>query len=319
MISNPDDNLISKLNRTNLNLMLIFYTLYRERHLTKTAETLCLSQPAISHSLKKLRAIFNDELFVKTSEGMEPTPTANQIDAAIEKGLLCFEQAISFNSDFDQASSNREFRIGLADYMNQKVQPHLINHALKHAPDVSFNLVPTRLARIEESDGVLQSNDLDIVIALLDYIPQGPNHELLLEDRIGCIADSNHFGTQDTMPMEALIENPHIVLAHREDMPSLITEKLAERGLTRKVIAKSPHIMPLAKILPGTNLITCITESAASIICPGSSLKLYSLPFEVNPLKLCLLWDIRKDKDPGIHWLRKLLRDSMLPLSDTEN
>lgn len=311
MISNPNENLISKLNRTNLNLMLIFYTLYRERHLTKAAETLCLSQPAVSHSLKKLRAIFNDELFLKTSTGMVPTPTANQIDAEIEKGLLCFEQAISFNSDFDQESSNREFRIGLADYMNLIVQPYLISHALKHAPNVSFNLLPTKLARIEESNDILRTKDLDIAIAQLEYPPQGQNHEFLFEDRVGCIADSERYGIGDSLSMEELIGNPHTVLAHREDMPSLITQKLATLGLTRKIVATSPYIMPLARILPGTDLITCITETAAKLVCPGTSLKFYSLPFEVSPFKVCLLWDARKDKDPGIRWLRGLLKASM--------
>ena len=311
MTSSPNETLISKLNRTNLNLMLVFYTLYRERHLTKAAETLCLSQPAVSHSLKKLRVIFNDELFLKTAEGMEPTPTANQIDAAIEKGLLFFEQAISINSDFDQATSNREFRIGLADDMNQTVQPYLIGHALKHAPNVSFNLLPTKLARIEESDDVLRTKDLDIAIAQLEYLPQGQNHEFLFEDRIGCIADAKHYGSGDCISMEALIGNPHILLAHREDMPSLVTKKLAALGLTRKIVAKTPHVMPLARILPGTNLITGIYESAAKLICPGTSLKFYTLPFEINPFIVCLLWDARKDKDPGIRWLRQLLRASL--------
>ncbi|WP_417228024.1 LysR family transcriptional regulator [Amphritea sp.] len=311
MISHPDENLITKLNRTNLNLMLIFYTLYRNRHLTKTASALCLSQPAVSHSLKKLRLLFDDELFIKTAEGMEPTPTANQIDAAIEKGLFCFDQALSMNSEFNQGSSNREFKIGLADYMNQTVQPYLISHALKHAPNVSFNIVPVKMARIEQSDEILRTNDLDIAIALLEYPPQGKNHEFLFEDRIGCIADSSIYGTGDCISIDDLIGNPHIVMAHREDMPSLINIKLEELSLTRKVIAKSPQIMPLTRILPGTNLITCITETAAKVVCPGTPLKFYSLPFEVNPFKVCLLWDIRKDKDPGIGWLRKLLKDAM--------
>lgn len=311
MISQVNENLVSKLNRTNLNLMLIFYTLYRERHLTKTADKLCLSQPAVSHSLKKLRTIFNDKLFLKTAEGMKPTPTAHQIDAVIEKGLFYFEQAISLKSDFDQESSNREFRIGLTDYMNQSVQPYLISHALRHAPNVSFNILPAKLARIEESDDVLRTKNLDIAIADLEYLPQGQNHDFLFEDRIGCIADSNLYGMGDSISMNEFTDNPHIVLAHREDMPSLITEKLATLGLTRNIVAKTPYIMPMANILPETKLITCITESAAKTVCPGTSLKFYTLPFETTPFKVCLLWDIRKDKDPSIRWLRSLLKEFM--------
>ena len=311
MISKVNDNLLRKMNSVNLNLMLIFYTLYRERHLTKAAEKLCLSQPAVSHSLKKLRRIFDDELFIKTADGMKPTPTAVQIDVAIEKGLFYFEQAISINCEFDQESSKRQFKIGLTDYMNQSVLPYLLEHAINHAPDISFSILPVKLARIEESENLIRSMDLDIAIAQLEYLPQSQSYDFLFEDRIGCIADSNRYGMSDSISINDFIDNPHIVMSHREDLPSLINETLDRLELKRKVIARTPHITPLARALQATNLICTITEKASKAICPGTSLRFYSLPFELNPFKVCLLWDIRKDKDPGIRWLRRLLMESM--------
>jgi len=317
MPSDTNNLLISKLNKINLSLMLVFYTLYRERHLTQTANKLCLSQPAVSHSLKKLRHIFNDELFIKTADGMLPTPASHQIDSAIEKGLFYFEQALTMNRDFDQGSSTREFKIGLTDFMNQQIQPYLIRHALKHTPHICFNFLPAKIARIEESESVIRAMDLDIAIAQLKHLPQDSCFELLYEDPIGCIADLNLFGTRDEISMEVFLATPHVVLSHREDLPSIITQKLKHLGVTRTAIAKTSHVTPVTKVLPNARLLSPCSESMAAIICPGTSLKFYRLPFEVSPFKVGLLWDIRKDKDSGIRWLRRLIGDAMEPKPGT--
>jgi len=301
--------LASKLNKVNLNLLLVFHMLFRKRSLTLTAETLCLSQPAVSHSLKKLRLLMGDPLFTKTLDGMQPTPLARQMDAAVAKGLFYFDQAIHKNSEFLPATSKREFRVSMMDYVSQQLLPKLIQHCLHYAPDLCFNMLSTRIASAEDAQQVLQEHDIDLAMVQLETLPLTSHHEYLFDDVIGCVGDASLHGESSHITLDAFLSTPQVAWSHREDSPLLINEKLQKLGLKRKIVAKTPYINPLQEILVSTNLICVVTQSAADVICRNNSLKFYSLPLDIPAFKVCLFWDERKDHDSGILWLRKLIRD----------
>ncbi|MGO1749770.1 MAG: LysR family transcriptional regulator [Marinobacter sp.] len=305
--------LTSRLNKINLNLLLVFHMLFRKRSLTLTAEALCLSQPAVSHSLKKLRLLMNDPLFIKTLDGMQPTPLARKMDAAVAHGLFYFDQAIHSNSEFLPAISKREFRVSMVDYVSQQLQPKLIQHCLHHAPDLSFNMLSTRIASAEDAQQVLQDHDIDLAMVQLETLPLTSHHEYLFDDVIGCVGDASIHGENSHITLDAFLSAPQIALSHREDSPSLINEKLKKLGLERKIVAKTPYINPLQEILVSTNLLCVVTQSAANVICRNNTLKFYSLPLDVPAFKVCLCWDERKDHDTGILWLRKLVRELVQP------
>lgn len=303
--------LATRLNKINLNLLLVFHTLYWKRSLTLTAETLCLSQPAVSHSLKKLRFMMDDPLFIKTVDGMQPTPLARQMNAAVAKGLFYFDQAVYNNSDFSPATSHREFRVSLVDYVSQQLQPKLIQHCLTHAPDVCFNMLSTRIASAEEAQHAIQTHDIDLAMVQLETLPLTSSHEYLFDDVIGCVGDASVYGESHTITLDAFLNAPQIALSHREDSPLLINEKLRTLGLERRIVAKTPYITPLQEILTATKLLCVVTESAARVICRHNTLKFYALPLDVAPFKVCLCWDDRKEHDAGIRWLRSLIRELM--------
>ncbi|WP_404472098.1 LysR family transcriptional regulator [Vreelandella venusta] len=303
--------LATRLNKINLNLLLVFHTLYWKRSLTLTAETLCLSQPAVSHSLKKLRFMMDDPLFIKTVDGMQPTPLARQMNAAVAKGLFYFDQAVYNNSDFSPATSHREFRVSLVDYVSQQLQPKLIQHCLTHAPDVCFNMLSTRIASAEEAQHAIQTHDIDLAMVQLETLPLTSSHEYLFDDVIGCVGDASVYGESHTITLDAFLNAPQIALSHREDSPLLINEKLRTLGLERRIVAKTPYITPLQEILTATKLLCVVTESAARVICRHNTLKFYALPLDVAPFKVCLCWDERKEHDAGIRWLRSLIRELM--------
>lgn len=312
MTPGSDTNLIKKLSRLNLNLMLVFYTLLREKHLTRASQILCLSQPAISHSLRKLRKLFSDELFIRTAEGMQPTPMALMIGTSIEQGLYYFDHAISLTREFEQETSDREFRIGLTDYMSEGVISYLTAYAARNAPDVCFSIVPIQTESAEETLDVIRSRDLDIAIAQLEFPPAGDDFDMLFEELLGCIGDSDIFGPDDRISIEDFVGCSHIVLSHRADRPTLMNKQFKTLGTKRKIVAKTPHLKPLSVILPGTRNISPIPERAARYVCAGTSLKFYKLPSEFAEItfNVCSLWDARKTNDPGVIWLRKLLRDA---------
>lgn len=313
MADTTHTKLANRLNKINLNLLLVFHTLYWKRSLTLTAQALCLTQPAVSHSLKKLRLLMDDPLFIKTLDGMQPTPLARQMDAAVAKGLFYLDQAVHSNNEFSPATSKREFRVSLVDYVSQQLQPKLIQHCLEHAPDLCFNMLSTRIASAEGAQQVLQEHDIDLAVVQFETLPLTSHHEYLFDDVIGCVGDATFHGESSAITLEAFLNSPQVALSHREDSPLLINEKLRELGLERKIVAKTPYINPLQEILVSTALLCVVTESAARVICRNNSLKFYALPLDVPAFKVCLCWDERKDHDPGIHWLRQLTRELMTP------
>ena len=307
--------LAARLHKVNLNLLLVFHTLYWKRSLTLTAKALCLSQPAVSHSLKKLRQLMGDPLFIKTLDGMQPTPLAQQMEATVAKGMFYFDQAIYGNREFIPASSKREFRVSLVDYMSQQLQPKLIQHSLIHAPDVCFNMLSTRIASADDAQQVIQANDIDLAMVQFETLPLTPYHEYLCDDVIGCVGDATYYGSGSAISLETFLGAPQVALSHREDSPLLINEKLRQLGLERKIVAKTPYITPLQEVLANTQLLCVVTASAAEVICRGNSLKFYALPLDLAPFKVCLCWDEHKDHDAGVHWLRSLMRQLTSPIS----
>jgi len=300
-----------RLSRMNLNLLVAFHALYQHRHLTRAAEQVNLSQPAMSHALKKLRLQFEDELFVKTAEGMMPTPLAKQVVHLIEKGLLQLDQALASAHSFEPEKAVREFRIGIMDFMIHELVPHLVKTINQMAPGISFNILYAKISSPEIAYKLLQEKELDLAITQFEYLPQTEYCEHLYTDSLVCIADRNHYGEKDALSLDEFLSPPHVALSHREDEPILVNKRLESLGLTRKVIVKTPYVTTLPTMLCGTNMVTVINQYAADYISPGTTLKKYQLPIDFSGLEICQIWEARKDHDPGIRWLRELIQKNM--------
>lgn len=309
--------LSQRLSRVNLNLLVAFHALFQHQHLTRAAEQVNLSQPAMSHALKKLRQQFGDELFVKSAQGMQPTPVARQVFRLIEQGLFQLDQAYSSTHSFEPATAHREFRIGVMDFMIHELVPKLVSAVNESAPQISFNILYAKIAAPEAAYQLLQEQDLDLAITQFEYLPRTPFCEPLYRDQLVCIGDRDHHGEDDSLSLDTFIGVPHVALSHREDEPILVNKTLASLGLTRKVVVKTPYITTLPSLLKGTPMITVINQYAADLISPNTRLKTYQPPITFADLTICQIWEERKDHDPGIRWLRNLIQShlSQKPIS----
>ena len=303
--------LSQRLSRINLNLLVAFHALYQQRHLTRAAEQVNLSQPAMSHALKKLRFQFEDELFVKTAEGMQPTPMADRVFQLIEQGLLQLDQALASAHSFEPEKAVREFRVGIMDFMIHELVPQLVKTVNQTAPGISFNILYAKISNPDMAYKLLQEQELDLALTQFEYLPCSEFCEHLYTDNLVCVADKDYYGDKPALTLEEFLHPPHVALSHREDEPILVNKRLAELGLTRKVIVKTPYVTTLPTLLCGTNMVTVINQYAADFICPGSNLQAYQLPVDFCTLKICQIWEERKDHDPGIRWLREVIQQSI--------
>lgn len=300
---------VKRLRSVNLNLMLVFYTLYNKKSLTGAAECLHVSQPAVSHSLKKLRERFDDQLFLKAENGMIPTGVARDIYKLVDRGLKYLDLSLIHNEGFFENSSCREFRLGITDDLSYQIQRDVLDYTIKNAPNVSFNILPVRIPNEGAAQNVIEENKLDASISLLDSTPRSIGFDFIFEDELGCVGDPVHYGEREFLSLDQFVKAPHIALSHREENPMYVNKNLSKAGFSRRIIAKTPHIMPLKSLIPGTDALSVITYSTSSLLCQDGSLKYYQLPFKMEPLKMFLLWDPSKEYDPGLMWLRELLVD----------
>lgn len=304
-------HLSQRLSRVNLNLLVAFHALYQEQHLTRAADRISLSQPAMSHALKKLRTQFDDELFIKTSAGMQPTPLAQRLQQRIERGLLQLDEALISSHSFNPQREQREFRISIMDFMIDALVPALVEQVSAEAPGISFNIQYAKIAAPETAYSLLQQQQLDLAITQFDYLPQNEHFDSLYQDHLVCVADETIYGDKDALTLEEFLNPAHVALSHREDEPILVNRRLKALGLSRKVVVKTPYFTTLPSILCGTNMITVINRYAADLICPDSSLRCYQSPVRFDPLHVCQIWQPRKADDPGVHWLRSVVRQRL--------
>ena len=291
-----------QLNKIDLNLFIVFNVIYRERNLTKAAEALFITQPAVSNSLNRLRNTFNDKLFVRQSGSMVPTPLAENIIDRIRASLVSLESSLNEHDDFSPQSSNRKFLFAMNDTSESYLLPLLMAHLQKHAPGISI-----------ESYGV-QRHDLarEFAAGQLDFALDVPlindtqlTHKPLVHDKYVCVARKNHPELDDTLSLEQYISLPHINVSSRRKGQGYIDMYLNRLGLQRNILLRVQHSRAAPPIAERTNMLLTIPKTLAQ----DHDLQVYDLPFELPELDWHLYWPSNYSNDKAHQWMREVIFD----------
>ncbi len=302
-----DDRLI-RLARQNLNLLVLFDALMTYRHLSRAAEVLCLSQPAMSHGLRRLREHFNDELFIKRGGGMQPTPFAQNIADAVQQALAQLDRTLFEPAAFDYASSRRCFHLGVNDYSSQLLLPGLMARLQRLAPTLRLQIVHCPIADQDDINDRLSDSELDLAVAVLDRAPALEQSCLLCEDPLVVVMDRSHPLWEAPMTVEQFVSYPHAAVSMREQEPVLINALLASQGLRRQVMLTTPYVATLPEILRDSELLAVVPKKAAELMVAKHWVGYRPLPFRVRPFSVCLVWPRSRSADPGVSWLVEQIR-----------
>ena len=198
------------INSLDLNLLVAFVAIDRERNITLAADRVGLSQPALSNALARLRKILNDPLFVRTVRGMEPTPYAASIAEPIRKACELIDGALKIDASFDAARSSRTFSVFMTDIGEAVMMPRLLRHLQTIAPNVGINIESIPRRGIQES---MISGDVDLAVGLFEGLSGGFFEELLYRDEFVCIANTEHPTVKDTLSLQQFSTLPHVVVS----------------------------------------------------------------------------------------------------------
>jgi DNA-binding transcriptional LysR family regulator len=293
------------LREIDLNLLVIFHQLLIDRSVSVAAESLGLTQPAVSNALKRLRTTLNDELFVRTSQGMEPTPHAAQLAEPVSQAIGILHGALNRHDDFDPATSQKRFVVAMTDIGEIYFMPRLIDNLLKLAPGVS---VSTLRSYAGLSEG-LASGEVDLAVGLLPDLQAGFYQRRLFHHRYVCLCRKDHPITQHPMTRERFCEYGHIRVVAASTGHGEIDTHMHRAGLHRKIRLEVPHFVAVGHILQNTDLIATVPERFASSCTGPFGLTTMPLPLPLPEIAINLFWHAKFNRDPANKWFRQLMFD----------
>ena len=270
------------LSSVDLNLLVAFDILIREQNLSRAAEKLELTQPAMSKRLARLRSLFGDELLTRTSKGMKPTARALELVEPIRIALKQIQVTIDGCSEFKPELSLRTFRLATTDLVVITLIPKLMQLIKKRSPNTRLIIQNINRRHLVNA---LETGEIDLAITAL---PDAPAH----------IQRQNLF-------TERYVSS-HILVTYTVDLHGKIDRVLEAKGLKRKVVLSLPYHLAVSFIVRETHLITTIAERIA-LASQLKGLRMLPLPLDDTEYQEQILWHCRDDSDPAHLWLRELI------------
>lgn len=294
------------LANVDLNLLVVFDALVAEQHATRAAERIGLTQPAVSHALNRLRALFGDPLFVRSPRGMVPTPLARDIAPSVRSILKQVEGVLLGGRAFDPAESTRHFTLGLSDYAAFVLLPRLTARLDREAPGVSLIIRNT-------SRGVglsmLEDGAAELIAGNFPEPPAHMREELLYEEDFICAGRSDHAGLDGSIDLDRYLALRHLQVSMKGNPRGYVDAVLAEQGLKRTVAVTVGHFLTAPMLVDVTDLIATEPRRLFAPLAGRLPLKLFPPPFDIPPFRVVQTWHARHDADPGHQWLRRVLRE----------
>lgn len=290
----------------DLNLLVLFDTMARLRSVNKAAEALALSQSATSGALARLRAVFDDQLFVRTASQMEPTPRALELAPVVHRVVQTIQSEILQQSAFDPARAERSFTILTPDIGEVAFLPGVLRRLREEAPHVRLHAVSRPRAAAADA---LEQGEAELAVGFFpDLQRAGYFQQALFISTYTCIACSRHTAAGSRMTLKQYLSARHIVV-RPDGREHLLDRFLDDKGWQRHVTLELSHFMSLVVLLPGSDLIATVPQDIATVVGRHVAIKEIALPFRPPQLQLQQYWHRRMQNDPANRWLRGLFYD----------
>jgi DNA-binding transcriptional LysR family regulator len=291
-----------RLRNLDLNLLLVFDAVLRERSVVRAADSLAISQPAVSHALNRLRHALKDRLFVRTPAGMSPTPRAEQLALPVRKALNELQLAVEGDT-FEPSTADRRFTIAVNNYAAVVAVAPILAAVRAQAPNVRLSLVPSGTLNLGDR---LDRGELDLALSGSAIAGERFASQQLIEDRFVAVLRSGHPALRKKLTAASLAELQHLgISSSREDL-TFLDEFLKARKSTRVVASDVPYLSAGA-VLVQSNLVAILGRKLAMEFRRAYPIEIRELPFEAPLLHSIMSWHRRFDDVPAHRWLRSTI------------
>lgn len=286
-------------------LLLALDALLREKSVTRAARVLGRSQPAMSNTLKRLRARLDDPLLVQIKNRLVLTERARTLVEPTAVAIAQMRRVFAPVVPFDPATTTRTFRIATSDYLEQICLPRLLVDFVAAAPGATLDVCPVGEREVVHA---LEDEQLDVAVGgfTRDVLPMGLHRRLLTRDRMVCVLRRGHpaLGALDLQRYAGLV---HIVVS-RGTGPSAVDRLLVEQGLTRRIGVRLPHFQLAPALVAQSDYVLTTSERLARAAAMTASIEIVPAPLALPALRINALWHEHAQRDPAQRWFREAVR-----------
>jgi LysR family nod box-dependent transcriptional activator len=296
--------MVMRFGGLDLNLMVALNALLEECSVTKAADRLNTTQPAMSAALGKLREYFDDELLTRVGRDMVPTAQAECLKRPIAEVLAAIQHAMRTKAGFDPGLSDRVFRIMMSDYMASITMPPLIEVLRRTAPSVQVDIVPSDDSMLTK----LERGDIDLTVAPEKFLsPEHPS-SVVSEDEYVVVVDKNQDKIGDSISLDQYLEMEHVVVNLSIDRATMFEDWFLEHfGISRKYVVSVPTFSIVPALIVNTKLIATMHRKLAERLSQHFDIRLVAVPDVFPTFREHMQWHRLRDHDPGLAWLREQL------------
>ncbi|MBD9512727.1 LysR family transcriptional regulator [Pseudomonas sp. PDM22] len=296
---------IHDLRRIDLNLLVILDALLDERHVSRAAERLAMTQPAVSHALNRLRDLLDDPLLVRAGNQMQLTRRAFELAEPLRE-ILGGVRRLVLGDDFDPASAEMELRLGMSDYGAWVVLPALLPLLRREAPGIHLDV--RQASRVGMAEQVA-SGELDVALGVFPMLPEGLRMQQLFEERFVCLCSRETLGERQRLDLDDYLAAPHLRVALQQSPAEEIDSHLEKLGRRRQVAATVPHFSVAPSLLAGTDLVLTIAARMLPDDLENCGLASFEPPLKLAPFDFVQIWSEASEDDPARRWLRGKLAE----------
>lgn len=294
------------LSKVDLNLFIVFDAIYTEANLTRAGQIVGITQPAVSNALARLREAFNDQLFMRTAQGMVPTPMAQNIIGPVRQALQLLRVSVQESRTFNPAQANKIYRISMTDLSETVMLPQLFQRLRRMAPNVH---IESFLTKRREMTKELAAGRLDFAVdAPLNTDPQ-VRHVKLYEDKYVCVMRQGHAMAKDKLTLDEYLGLTHVHISSRRNGLGHVDLALGKMGLQRRIALRSQHYLMASTVIEQTDMVMTVPQSFAQ----RNGLHAVDLPLkDLSNVETHLYWHESTDQDPANRWMREQMIEMAL-------
>lgn len=294
----------TNLQKIDLNLLIALNALLEEKHVSRAAERICLSQPAMSRALARLRDTFQDPLLVKGTRGMALTARAIDLYLPLQHILREITNIVTTPS-VNPADMRGNIVIATRDYELATILPTVISKITTDAPHLKLSII----SQTGDDLSLLEHHGVDFVLSGTDKTSSTLHRYTLYEESFVCMVTNNHPVLKRGMSIEAYVEMKHCLVTITNFGPGYVDMLLAEQNLRRNVVVRVPHFLAASYIVSNSDLVVTLPRRLGELLAKDEKITLLEPPLKIPHFPIYLYWHTRNQNNPVHQWIRKVIRE----------
>jgi DNA-binding transcriptional LysR family regulator len=289
------------LKNLDLNLLRVFEAVHAHRNTSVAAGTLGVTQPAVSNALKRLRTAFKDELFIKTAQGMSPTPKGAELARAIMQALSVLREGLEAPQVFDPARSNRHFTLAMSDIGEIIFLPKLLAWLKQAAPGVRLTTVSLPAAECKRA---MENGEADLAVGFLPALKAGFFQQRVFTQKYVCMVRAGHPLAREPLSLKSFLACQQAMVNAEGTGHSIVRQVFERAGLEPDVLLTLPHFLAVPMVIAESELMVTVPQKLGEAFARVLPVKLLTHPVKIPPFQVNQYWHRRFHQDPANQWLR---------------